>query len=91
MPYEGHVDVVGACCFREREWIDAKAWALQWVWLHPYARRQGVLASAWPHFRRRYGDFHVEGPLSPAMKGFLARMGEHDEAWPITTAVQQAP
>ena len=67
--------MVGACCFRWREWSNVPhGWALQWVWLHPYARGRGILAGHWPYFRQRFGDFHVEGPLSPAMAAFLARV-----------------
>jgi hypothetical protein len=68
--------VIGACCFRWREWTDAPAgWAMQWIWLHPYSRSCGYLTRAWPYFRARFGDFHVERPLSRAMAGFLESVG----------------
>lgn len=68
--------VVGACCFRWREYTQEEpAWALQWIWLHPYQRGQGLLMDAWPYFKQEYGDFSVEPPLSGAMEGFLKKVG----------------
>ena len=52
--------VVGACCFRRRE----NGWALQWVWMHPFFRRQGLLRQAWAGFRAEFGDFEIETPSS---------------------------
>jgi hypothetical protein len=64
----------GGCCFRLRTDIVAKDyWALQWVWLHPYERNRGLLTKVWPEFVRVFGDFHVEHPLSPAMRAFLEK------------------
>ena len=69
---EDAVVVLGAGCFRWREWTDAPhGWALQWIWLHPYARNKGHLTSVWPLFKDRFGNFAVEPPLSRAMHGFL--------------------
>jgi hypothetical protein len=69
--------IVGACTFRWREYANAPAaWALQWVWVCPKARRQGVLRARWPRFRERYGDFHIEPPVSPAMQAFVRAMGD---------------
>ena len=74
----GYIQVaIGACCFRWRKWKDAPpGWALQWIWLHPYERNQGRLTRAWPYFRERFGDFHVEPPLSPAMRAFVAKQAK---------------
>ena len=66
---------IGACCFRLRVEDGATWWALQWIWFHPYERRGGHLSRAWDYFRRRFGFFHVETPLSPAMEQFLATRG----------------
>jgi hypothetical protein len=71
MSWEFRVPCVGACCFRLRE----EGLALQWVWLHPYFRRRGLLSGAWPGFVREFGDFAVEGPVSEAMQSFLAKRG----------------
>lgn len=66
----GWLDIVyGACCFRLRK----NGWALQWAWLHPYKRNQGVLREAWPFFRARFGAFDVEWPISDAMLAFLRK------------------
>lgn len=73
--WEARSVVVGACSFRWVEWEDADAsYTMDWVWFHPYERRQGNLSSAWLYFRRRFGRFHVEQPLSDAMEAFLARV-----------------
>ncbi|MBR9882568.1 MAG: hypothetical protein GYB21_02470 [Oceanospirillales bacterium] len=65
---------VGACCFRWVNWVDAPAsWSLQWVWFHPYFRQKGFLSSVWSQFREKYGDFHIDRPLSHSMEKFLER------------------
>src|SRR6266566_3868210 len=43
-------------------------WWLMWAWLHPYERGKGVLSRAWQHFREEFGDFHLQPPVSKAMK-----------------------
>jgi len=65
--------VFGACCFRWKEWRDHDpGWSMHWAWLHPYFRRRGHLADAWPLFQQRYAEgFHVERPLSVQMQAFL--------------------
>jgi hypothetical protein len=68
--------VLGGAVFRWREWSDAEAsWALAWVWLHPYARNNGLLSRAWPYFQQRFGQFIIEPPWSPAMHAFLNHKG----------------
>lgn len=72
--------IVGTIVFRWRDYSDAPAaWALQWVWVCPAARRTGVLRSRWPAFRDEFGDFLVEGPISKDMKAFLTGVepGQH--------------
>ena len=62
--------VIGACCFRQRD----TGMSLQWIWLHPYYRRQGLLSYQWPRFQEKFGkDFLVEGPVSYAMEQFLRK------------------
>jgi hypothetical protein len=64
--------LVGAACFRWRVYTNvAPTWWLAWIWLHPYARRRGVLTQAWPIFTADHPGFFVEPPLSTAMEGFL--------------------
>lgn len=66
---------VGAIVFRWRKYSNApEQLVLSWVWIHPFLRRQGILAAYWGIFRKHYGDFHVESPLSKAMKAFLEKM-----------------
>ena len=75
---EGAV-AIGGGCFRWRNYPPpGPMWALQWVWLHPYARNgrgtHGGLGRAWPFFERAFGPFVVEPPVSPAMRTFLTRL-----------------
>lgn len=60
---------VGGCAFRLRE----SEWTLDWIWVIPAMRRQGVLSRRWEHFRQRFGEFRLQTPLSDAMKEFAAR------------------
>lgn len=69
--WEFRVPCVGATCFRLRD----EGWAMQWVWMHPFYRRQGLLSDAWSELVVEFGAFAVEGPVSAAMKGFLAKCG----------------
>lgn len=72
--YNNPDEVYGACCFRERNYKDSgKMWALQWIWFHPYFRSKGNLKRHWPFFLERYGNFHVEGPLSVNMFEFCKK------------------
>jgi hypothetical protein len=53
--------------------LDTTIESLHWVWLHPYFRGRGILKSHWNTLRDHHGDFHIEHPLSTAMKGFLLK------------------
>jgi hypothetical protein len=47
-------NVWGACCFRWREYKNTDPlWAMQWAWLHPYARNHGLMTQAWSYFLAR--------------------------------------
>lgn len=73
----------GAAVFRFREWKDsAPCWSLAWIWMHPYFRGQGILKNAFPVFRERFGNFHIEHPLSSTMEGFLAKHGSQQPTLP---------
>ena len=66
---------VGAIVFRWRSYRNApEQLVLSWVWIHPFLRRQGILTAYWDIFRKHYGDFHVEPPLSKAMESFLKKV-----------------
>lgn len=66
---------LGACGFSpimdRAPGVPAAAWMLDWVWLHPFFRRRGLLAKAWPLFEAKYGKFLILAPLSPAMQAFV--------------------
>lgn len=64
------IPCIGAACFRLRP----VGYALQWVWIHPYWRRQSLLSGAWPIFLEEFGQFECERPLSEGMQRFLVRM-----------------
>lgn len=67
---------VGAASFRFLADVhQSKVWSLDWVWIHPYYRNQGLLTQCWPEFVKKYGkDFRVEHPLSREMEQFLKKM-----------------
>ncbi len=68
--------VVGVIVFRWREYTNAPhQLVLSWLWIHPFLRRKGILTSYWPIFRKLYGKFRIEQPLSKAMRAFLQKMG----------------
>jgi len=66
--------VIGAAHVRPESWesADDKLETLNWVWLHPFYRNNGVFAGVWRHLERRHAPMAVQYPHSPAMKKFLA-------------------
>ncbi|MCY4362235.1 MAG: hypothetical protein OXE42_08625 [Gammaproteobacteria bacterium] len=68
--------VVGACAIWPYEYKDKAIWSLQWIWITRKYRRSGVLTKHWKTFRQRYGDFHLEQPVSDAMVAFLEKNGD---------------
>lgn len=71
--------IVGAAAFRYRSYHDApNGWGLQWIWFAPQFRRKGYLAKHWDDFKKRYGRFHAEPPVSEAMQTFLRKHGDTD-------------
>jgi len=69
--------IVGACAFRWRDSLDIPAhWGLQWIWLCPGQRRKGHVTRHWPVWRRRFGDFAIEAPVSDAMRAFVLKQGD---------------
>ena len=72
---EGHY--VGAACFRQREDLDAeKPWLFDWVWIHPFCRRKGVLTAVWGALNAKVGPFKLAHPISVHMKAFLTKVGD---------------
>ena len=82
---------IGACCFRRLRWDHRPhpVWTMTWAWLHPFARRRGLLSDAWDTFVDRYGDFILEPPLSEAMEGFAAHRGLRRIGSTYTAAYQE--
>jgi len=81
--------ITGAASFRWRVPAEPSPphWGLQWVWVCPRHRRQGVLSSRWHMLRERFGAFVVEGPVSEGMHAFLVKRGESDlMRWPESRA-----
>lgn len=71
--------IVGACAFQNRLQKDnSYRWGLQWIWICPDERGKGHLSKRWKMYRERFGDFHVEHPVSDAMKAFLEKKGDFE-------------
>jgi hypothetical protein len=69
-------EIVGAGAFRNRSEDETPKWGLQWIWFCPQERRKGHLAKRWAGFRKQFGDFVVESPVSDAMQEFLRKQGD---------------
>jgi hypothetical protein len=49
---------VGARCFRWREYKDAtERMTLDWIWINPFIRRDGILSTYWEGFRHLSREF----------------------------------
>lgn len=72
----------GACCFRPRYYDDVgrDIPSLDWIWMHPFFRREGLLRTQWNTLRQNHGDFFVGRPLSDGMRAFL-RSHNGDSEW----------
>lgn len=64
---------IGACGFLLQDGYEH--WVMNWVWMHPYARRKGHLTKAWPYFLQRYKEFRILTPISNSMDLFLKKAG----------------
>ena len=68
---------VGAACFRYREDQDPMVpWLFQWLWLHPFCRRRGVLTATWTELKTQVGEFRYSQPISLNMQAFLRERGD---------------
>lgn len=66
---------VGAIAFRYRpEQCKECPWILDWIWIHPYFRRAGILTAVWPVVIEQFGIFRLSEPISPAMRQFLLKV-----------------
>jgi hypothetical protein len=48
---------------------------MNFAWVADQWRRRGVMTRRWPQWRKTYGDFTLERPLSAPMKAFVAKAG----------------
>lgn len=67
--------IYGGCHFVFGNWDDEKKsrYSLRWIWLHPSYRRKGILSKHWNFLKEKYDDFHMQPPVSDAMKSFLLK------------------
>ena len=74
LAYDDPYLVLGAACLRWRTYTNLPdgLWALQWIWLHPYARHHGVFRAAWPLLLARYDGVHLEPPVSSTLQRLVA-------------------
>ena len=70
---------------RKERWNSRPNWTLDWVWFHPFARRRGHLARAWPFLLQMYPDFKISKPVSIAMQAFLNKIGYNRSPEPSST------
>lgn len=68
--------IFGACCFRPRKYTPERPWSLDWIWIAPLYRCQGIVSACWKELRTRFGDFDIEKPVSTAMQKFLIKHGD---------------
>jgi hypothetical protein len=66
---------IGVALFTKQPYInvDPNQWFLMWVWIHPFERGRGVLSRVWPEFKKEFGDFEIQKPISFGMNAFLAK------------------
>ena len=65
--------ILGACSFRHRKYESKMTWVLDWVWISPKHRRTGQLEKRWEHFKKTFGKFEVQHPISDDMQLFLKK------------------
>jgi len=71
----------GGCALRWRERPNASPnWALQWIWIAPPYRRQGILRETWCMLTKEFTGVIPERPYSPAMAQFLLSCNDLPEA-----------
>jgi hypothetical protein len=70
---------VGAACLRYRkDQSEDTPWLFQWLWIHPYFRRRGVLTHTWPELKEQAGQFRLSEPVSSHMQAFLAKVARSE-------------
>lgn len=88
----GKTSIIGAAGFGIVNWQSlGPRPTLEWVWIHPYERRQGLLTRAWPLFEREHGEFIINPPYTTAMRTFLAKIGLHQHVRTLPDPANPAP
>jgi len=78
--YVEKVYAMGAVCIRWREYTDHEPeYAMAWVWLHPYMRRQRHLTRLIPYLKATFSPLLFETPISSAMQSFIKNKWEAAE------------
>ncbi len=73
-PCCGEFEVVGCACFEKDYYSNLPGvWCLCWIWMQPFARRQGRLTGAWPGFSKRHYPFTPQPPISAGLQQFLSK------------------
>lgn len=81
VPYKAYLfareaNFVGAACFRFRDDQDVVVpWLFDWLWIHPFCRRKGVLSRSWSEINAQVGKFRLAQPVSLHMQNFLGKVG----------------
>ena len=71
--------LIGAAAFESVSYTDgAERIMLQYCWLHPFYRGQGLLKKVWPQFEQKFGAFRVSCPRTAAMMAFLKSVSYDD-------------
>lgn len=66
---------VGGACFSTYEGGEVE---LDFCWIHPFFRNEGLLRRNWETFQDKFGHFFVSHPRTKAMQGFLDSVGYVD-------------
>ena len=68
---------VGAVGFVWKKWSDAEpGWHVNFAWIADEWRREGVMTRRWGGWRKTYGAFTLEHPLSNAMSAFIDKTND---------------
>jgi hypothetical protein len=63
---------VGAVAFVWTKWLGrVPGWYMPFAWVADEWRRRGVMSRRWPEWRKTYGAFELQRPLSSAMVAFV--------------------
>ena len=67
---------LGGCAVEWGEWSDVRArYVLQWIWIAPPYRRQGLLRDTWSMLTAKYDGILPAPPYSPEAARFFLSLG----------------